>query len=79
MLILRKRKISNNLTVHIKELEKGQQTKRKVSWRKEVRKITMEITDTETRETTEKKLTANFLKKINDIEKSLGRLRKGLK
>ena len=50
MPILRKKKSQiNSLTVYIKELEKGEQTKPKVTWRKEVRKITMEIIDTATK------------------------------
>ena len=50
MPILRKKKSQiNSLTVHIKELEKREQTKPKVTWRKEIRKITMEIIDTATK------------------------------
>ena len=37
------RKISNNLTLHLKELEKEEQTKPKVSRRKEIIKIKAEI------------------------------------
>ena len=42
------KKISNNLTLHIKELEKEEQTKPKVSGRKEILKIRVEINETET-------------------------------
>ena len=45
------RKISNNLTYHQKRLEKEEQTKPKVSRRKEIIKITAEINETETKET----------------------------
>ena len=37
------RKISNNLTYHLKELEKEEQTKPKVSRRKEIVKINKEM------------------------------------
>ena len=45
------RKISNNLTVHLKKLEKEEQTKPKVSRRKEIIKIRAEINEIETRKT----------------------------
>ena len=38
----------NNLTLHLKELEKEEQTKPKVSRRKEIIKITAEINEIET-------------------------------
>ena len=38
----------NNLTLNIKELEKEEQTKPKVSGRKEILKIRVEINETET-------------------------------
>ena len=41
----------NNLTLHIKELEKEEQTKPKVSRRKEIIKIRSEISEKEMRET----------------------------
>ena len=37
------RKISNNLTFHLKDLEKEEQTKPKVSRRKEIIKIRQEV------------------------------------
>ena len=46
------RKISNNnLTLHLKELEKGEQTEPKVSRRKEIIKIRAEINEIETKKT----------------------------
>lgn len=43
----------NNLTSHFRELGKKQQTKPKVSWRKEI-KIRAEINETETKKKIEK-------------------------
>ena len=43
ILLQETRKISNNLTLYLKELEKEQQTKPKVSRRKEIIKIRAEI------------------------------------
>ena len=49
------RKISNkNLTLHLKELEKEEQTKSKVSRRKEIIKIRAEINEIETKKTVAK-------------------------
>ena len=45
------RKISNNLTLHIKQLEKEEQTKSEVSRRKEIMKIRAEINEIETKKT----------------------------
>ena len=74
----------NNLTLHLKELEKEEQTKPKVSRRKEIIKIRAEINEIET-----KKKTANinktkswFFEKIYKIDKPLARLikkKRGLK
>ena len=47
------RKISNNLTLHLKQLEKEEQTKPKVRM-KEIIKIRAEINETESKKTTEK-------------------------
>ena len=41
----------NNLTLHLKELEKEEQTKPKVSRRKEIIKIRAEINEVETKKT----------------------------
>ena len=43
------RKISNNLTLHLNKLEKEEQTKPKVSRRKEIIKIRAEINEIETK------------------------------
>ena len=43
------RKISNNLTLHLKELQKEEQTKPRVSRRKDVIKIRTEINEIETK------------------------------
>ena len=47
-------KISNNLAFHLKELEKEEQTKHKVSRRKETLKIKAEINEIEINKTIEK-------------------------
>ena len=44
----------NNLTLHIKELEKEEQTKLQVDRRKGIKKIKADINETETKKTTEK-------------------------
>ena len=49
----------NKLTIHLKQLEKEEQTKSKVSRRKVIIKIRAEINETET----EKKLKADSLKR----------------
>ena len=66
----------NNLTLHIKQLEEGEQTKPKVSRRKEIIKIRAEINEIETKNTTEKinETKSWFFEKINKIEKHLVRL-----
>ena len=48
------RKISNHLTLHQKQLEKGEQTKAIVSRRKEILKVRAEINEIEMKKTTEK-------------------------
>ena len=70
------RKISNNLTLHLKQLEKEVQTKPKVSGRKEIIKIRAEINETEMKKTTEKinEITSQFFEKSNEIDKPLARL-----
>ena len=52
------RKISNNLTLHHKELEKEEQTKPKVIRRKEITKIIAEINEMKTNKMIEKNLRA---------------------
>ena len=55
----------NNLTLHLKELEKEEQTKPKVSRRKEIIKIREEINEIETKKTIAKikKLKAGSLRR----------------
>ena len=55
----------NNLTLHLKELEKEEQTKPKVSRRKEIIKIRVEINEIETKKTIAKiiKLKAGSLRR----------------
>ena len=70
------RKISNKQsTLHLKELEK-EQTKPKVSRRKEITKIRAEINEIETKKTIAKinKTKSWFFEKINKIDKPLARL-----
>ena len=66
----------NNLTLHLKELEKEEQTKPKVSRRKEIIKIRAEINEIETKKTIAKinKTKGWFFEKINKIDKPLARL-----
>ena len=65
----------SNLTLHLKELEKGQ-TKPKISRRKEIMKIRAEINEIETKKTTAKinKTKSWFFEKITKIDKPLARL-----
>ena len=60
----------NNLTLHLKELQKEEQTKPKVSRRKERIKIRAEINEIETKKTTAKinKTKSWFSEKINKID-----------
>ena len=66
----------NNLTLHLKKLEKEEQTKPKVSRRKEIKKIRAEINETETKKTIAKinKSKSWVFEKINKIDKPLARL-----
>ena len=66
----------NNLTLHLKELEKEEQTKPKVSRRKEIIKIRAEINEIATKKTIAKidKTKSWFFEKINKIDKPLARL-----
>ena len=66
----------NNLTLHLKELEKREQTKPKVSRRKEIIKIRAEINEIETKKTIAKinKTKSWFFEKIDKILKPLARL-----
>ena len=66
----------NNLTLHLKELEKEEQTKPKVSRRKEIINIREEIKEIETKKTIAKinKTKSWFLEKVNKTDKPLARL-----
>ena len=63
----------NNLTLHLKELEKEEETKSKFSRRKEIIKIRAEINEIEIEKTIAKinKTKGLFLEKINKIDKLL--------
>ena len=75
---LRKQKKAqiNNLSLHLKELEKEEQTKPKISRRKEIIQIRAEINEIETKKTIAKvnKTKSWFVDKINKIDKPLARL-----
>ena len=66
----------NNLTLHLKQLEKEEQKIPKVSRRKEIIKIRSEINEKEMKETIAKinKTKSWFFEKINKIDKPLARL-----
>ena len=66
----------NNLTLHLKELEKEEQTKPDVSRRKEIIKIRAEINKIEMTKTIAKisETKSLFFEKINKIDKPLARL-----
>ena len=66
----------NNLTLHLKQLEREEQTKPKGSRRKEIIKIRAEINEIETKKTIAKINTTKswFFEKINKIDKPLVRL-----
>ena len=68
----------NNLTYHLKELEKEEQTKPKVSRRKEIIKIREEINKIEIKKIIEKinKTKRWFFERVNKIDKTLTRLTK---
>ena len=67
---------TNNLTLHLKELEKEEQRKPKASRRKEIIKIKTEINEIETKKTIAKinKTKSWFFEKIKKIDKPLARL-----
>ena len=66
----------NNLTLHLKQLEKEEMKNPRVSRRKEITKIRAEINAKETKENVAKinKAKSWFFKKINKIDKPLARL-----
>ena len=61
----------NNLTLHLKQLEKEEMRNPRVSRRKEIIKIRAEIIEKETKETIAKifKNKSGFFEKINKIDK----------
>ena len=66
----------NNLTLHLKQLEKEEMKNPRVSRRKGIIKIRAEISEKETKETVAKTNKAKrwFFEKINKIDKPLARL-----
>ena len=66
----------NNLTLHLKQLEKEEMKNPRVSRRKEIIKIRAEINAKETKETIAEinKAKSWFFEKINKIDKPLARL-----
>ena len=66
----------NNLTLHLQDLEEQQQTKSRVSKRKEITKIRAELSDIETKSTIVRinESRSCFFEKINKINKPLSRL-----
>ena len=68
-------RISSNLTLHLKQLEKEGQKNPKVSQRKEIIKIRAEINEIEMKKTTENinETTSWFLETVNKIDKPLAR------
>ena len=66
----------NNLTLHLKQLEKEEMKTLRVSRRKEILKISSEVNEKETKETIVKinKAKSWFFERINKIDKPLARL-----
>ena len=66
----------NNLTIHLKQLEKKEMKNPRVSRRKEILKMRAEINAKETKETIAKinKAKSWFFARINKIDKPLARL-----
>ena len=66
----------SNLTLHLKKLEKEEQTKPKVSRRKEIIEIRAEINEIQTKKTMAKinKTKSWFFEKLHKIDKTLARL-----
>ena len=66
----------NNLSLHLKQLEKEEMKNPRVSRRKEIIKIRAEINEKETKETIAKinKTKSWFFEKINEIDKPLAKL-----
>ena len=70
---------TDNLTLHLKQLEKEEQKSPKISRRKEIIKIQAETNEKEKKETIVKinKTKSWFFEKIKKIDKPLARLIKG--
>ena len=66
----------NNLTLHLKQLQKEEMKNTRVSRRKEITKIREETNAKETKEIIAKKAKSWFFEKINKIDKPLARLTK---
>ena len=66
----------NNLTLHLKQIEKEETMNPRVSRRKEILKIRAEINAKETKETIAKinRIKSWFFEKVNKIDKPLARL-----
>ena len=66
----------DNLTLHLKQLEKEEQKNPKISRRKEIIQIRAEINEREMKETIVKinKTKSLFFEKVNKLDKSLARL-----
>ena len=66
----------NNLTLHLKQLEKEEQKNPNVSRRKEIIRMRSEINEKEMKETIAKinKIKSWFFEKVNKIDKPLARL-----
>ena len=66
----------NNLTLHLKQLEREEQTRPKVSRRKEIIKIRAEINEIETKKTIEKinETKSRFFEEYNKIDTPLARV-----
>ena len=66
----------NNLTLHLKQLEREKQTRPKVSRRKGIIKIRAEINEIETKKPIEKinETKSWFVEKINKIDKPIASL-----
>ena len=66
----------NKLTFHLKQLNREEQTRPKVSRRKEIIKIRAEINEIEMKKTIEKinEMKTWYFEKINEIDKPLARL-----
>ena len=64
----------NNLTLHLEDLEKEEQTKPKICRRKEIIKIRTEINNIETKKIAKVNETKNcFFEKVNKIDRPLAR------